>query len=160
MKKEFQFHIGDWFVHKFYGVGQIITKEIRPIHGEPKLCFTIKSNSGTYWLPIENTDTHRVRLIAEKSTLEEVKLILQKEPEKMDQNYKVRRRLIQSIMENESVLERAALLRDLRSRSRIKGLNSTEEEARAQIREQLTLEYAIRMNATPEIAWHELIDAS
>ena len=139
-----EYQVGDWIVHKYYGVGEIKDTEKRPIHGERVDCFRVKTKDAAYWLPIENADNDRVRRVANKSRLKKAISALKATPEKMAKNYRTRNARIKEIMfENGSLVKMAGLFRDLMALREKKKLNNTEKYAVDKIRERFIREYAV-----------------
>ena len=64
--------IGDWVVHKRYGVGQIRSIEKRPINGEATNCFKVKTNDSMYWFPVAKKENPRIRPIETEKIIDKV----------------------------------------------------------------------------------------
>lgn len=140
----YQFEVGDWIVHKYYGVGEIKDTEKRPIHGEKVECYRVKTKDAAYWLPVQNADNERIRRVANKSRFKKAISELKGEPEKMAKNYRTRNARIKQIMfENGSLVKMAGLFRDLMALKEGKKLNNTEKFAVEKIRERFVREWSV-----------------
>ena len=58
------YSIGDWIVHVYYGVGQILSKENMTLEGTRQMYFRIKTENSSYLLPLTKIDLNRVRPLA------------------------------------------------------------------------------------------------
>ena len=43
---------GDWIVHIFYGLGQVIGKDKRELDGEKQGYLKVKTDDSLYWIPV------------------------------------------------------------------------------------------------------------
>ncbi len=139
-----QFEVGDWVVHNWYGVGEIKKIEERPIHGEDKQCYKVKTKDAIYWLPVKNSVNDRTRHVVNKSRFKKALSALKSTPEKMAKNYRTRNAKIREVlMESGSLIKMAALYRDIMGLREKKKLNTTEKNAVEKIRERIVREWSI-----------------
>jgi len=113
MLKKDGYKKGDWIVHAYHGVGQIIGLDRKAIDGVKKTYFRVKTKTMTYWLPVENSDVDHVRPIASKNIFTRSLKILQKEPREMAQDFRVREKDISEAFSACSIKSLASLIRDL-----------------------------------------------
>lgn len=117
----------DWLVHSQYGIGQIKGIEVKSISGRDVNYFRIQTTDSTFWVPVDQMDSEKMRPV---STLEEIQLviaILQRPPMEMSPDYKDRNSRIQRVQLQNSLEDIARLIRDLRARRRDKGQYNLEE---------------------------------
>jgi RNA polymerase-interacting CarD/CdnL/TRCF family regulator len=127
--KEQTYAVGDWLVHLIYGVGQIEKLETRPIRGVEQLCYRVRTDDSTFWLPVDNADNQRVRPLAAPKRIQRAIDVLRKAPQKMAANFQTRRKRIRNVSLDGNLSTDLKLVRDLNGRQLRKGLNSTEQEA-------------------------------
>ena len=127
--KEQTYAVGDWLVHLIYGVGQVTKLETRPIRGVKQMCYRVRTDDSTFWLPINNADNQRVRSIAGPKRIQRALEALRKAPQKMATNFQTRRKRIRRVSLDGDLNTDLKLVRDLNGRQLMKGLNSTEQEA-------------------------------
>ena len=151
MEESHAYSEGDWIVHSHYGVGRIKGVEVKSISGEETRYFRITTTNSTFWVPVDQMDSDVLRPL---STPEEIQLAivaLQKPPEEMSPNSKVRQGRIQSVRVLNTPSAIAQLIRDLRARKRDKGvLYSSERSAFDTLKQRLAQEWAIVTDAKTE----------
>ena len=127
--KEIQFKKGEWLVHVTYGVGQIDDIEPMPLSKDKKPCYRVRTKDSTFWLPLENLDSHRVRPLASPERIQRALKTLRQPPKKMASSYKVRQKRIQDVIRDGDLSTDMVLVRDLNDRQFDKGHNETEQRA-------------------------------
>jgi RNA polymerase-interacting CarD/CdnL/TRCF family regulator len=137
------YKIGDWIVHLMYGVGQIKKLEKRPIGGEEQLCYRVRTDDGTFWLPADNADNERVRPIASSRRIQRALKVLREAPRKMAKNFKTRQKRIRDVTMDGDLNTDMQLVRDLNARQLGKGLNTTEQHALESITKRFSKEWAL-----------------
>jgi len=128
-EKEYKLEQGDWLVHVTYGVGQVDGIEAMPLSKDDKPCYRVRTNDSTFWLPIENIDTHRVRPLASPERIQRALKTLRQPPKKMASTYKQRHKRIQDVIRDGDLKTDMILVRDLNDRQYKKGLSETEQRA-------------------------------
>ena len=113
MSKNDGYQKGDWIVHAYHGVGQIKGLDRKAIDGVKKAYFRVKTETMTYWLPVENSDVDHIRPIASKNIFTRSLKIIRKEPHEMAQDFRVREKDISKAFSACSIKSLAALIRDL-----------------------------------------------
>ena len=165
--KEQTYAVGDWLVHLIYGVGQIEKLETRPIHGFEQLCYRVRTDDSTFWLPVDNADNQRVRPLAAPKRIQRAIDILRKAPQKMAANFQTRRKRIRKVSLDGDLSTDLKLVRDLNGRQFRKGLNSTEQEAFDSIIKRFLKEWSLsrgieiqearlRLNRFLEESWNKV----
>lgn len=155
-KKPHPFSEGDWVVHLNHGVGMIEGIEKKTVHGDKALCYRVKTENCTFWLPVENTKKGRLRALTSRSHLRRALRLLRTPPREMDPNYINRRERIRKATIDGSLLSTVRLVRDLWWRKKEQRLNQTEERALTRLTEQLVMEWSICLDVTNEEARNEL----
>lgn len=142
-KNEDTYSVGDWVVHLIYGVGQVKKLEKRPIGGEQKMCYRVRTDDGVFWLPLDNADNERVRPIATPKRIQRALKALKSAPKKMAGNFQTRRKRIREVSLDGDLSTDLKLVRDLNARQFKKGLNNTEQDAFNTIVKRFCQEWAL-----------------
>jgi RNA polymerase-interacting CarD/CdnL/TRCF family regulator len=129
MGNEKEYAVGDWIVHLRYGVGQIVKLEKRVIGGKEQMCYRVHTDDSIFWIPINASDNKRIRSIATPERIQRALKMLEKTPDTMNKDYKVRRKRIREAITDGSLVSAMELVRDLHARKVKKGLNPSEQEA-------------------------------
>jgi len=134
----------DWLAHSYYGIGQIKGIEAKGISGASVDYFRIQTTDSTFWVPVDQMDSEKMRPV---STLAEIQLaiaILQRPPQEMSPDHKVRKTRIQRVQLQNTLEDIARLIRDLRARQRDKGkYNLDENNAVRTLRQRLVDEWSV-----------------
>ena len=107
------YSIGDWIVHKAYGIGQIKKIEKRSICGQKVRAFRVKTKDSIFWVSLHSDDNPRIRRAVNKRKIRRELRTVKSKPEKMDKNDKTRNNRIVKVFEDNSIQKKAMLLRDL-----------------------------------------------
>ncbi|MDH5506114.1 MAG: hypothetical protein OEZ02_02705 [Anaerolineae bacterium] len=143
---------GDWIVHLYYGVGQIKGIEKKAIGGEKTEYFKVSTGSSTFWVPVKDPDTTRIRPVASKQKMRNAIKVFKSAPEPLSQDHNERKRQIGEVMADLSLIATAELIRDLCVRKVEHKLNPSEEKALLQLSENLTREWSVSMEIEIEKA--------
>lgn len=135
--------VGDWMVHSTYGVGQVKKLEKKPIGGAERLCYRVRTDNGTFWLPVDNEDNGRVRPIATPTRIQRALEALKRAPRKMAAKFQTRRKRIREVKHDGDLSTDLKLLRDLNARQHRKGLNMTEQDAFDAIQKRFLKEWSL-----------------
>lgn len=142
--KEQTYAVGDWVVHLIYGVGQVQKLETKPIGGVDQLCYRVRTDDGTFWLPADNAaENERVRPVASPNRIQRALKALKKGPQKMAGNFQTRRKRIHEVTLDGDLSTDMKLVRDLNARQFKKGLNATEQDAFNTITKRFLQEWSI-----------------
>jgi CarD family transcriptional regulator len=150
------FSVGDWIVHRQYGIGQIQTKEEKNISGRIEEYYRVKTPDSEIWLPIKKLDQSWFRPLATPGELDEAKSILQKPPRQMDTNFVKRKDRINKVQSENAIPAIARLIRDLFARQIHKSLSDTEQRALRHLTERFIAEWSVCLNLEQEIARSQL----
>jgi RNA polymerase-interacting CarD/CdnL/TRCF family regulator len=144
---------GDWIVHSRYGIGRIKGVETKSISGEETHYYRIKTTDSTFWIPVDQMDSELLRPLSTPKEIQKAIAALQKPPEAMSSNYKMRQMRIQKAQSRNTPKAIARIIRDLRAYRRKMGvLNSTERSAFRSLKKQLVEEWAIVTDINTEKA--------
>ncbi|MEJ2301913.1 MAG: CarD family transcriptional regulator [Anaerolineales bacterium] len=133
---------GDWVVHLYHGVGQIIGLEKKCLEGKTVAYYKVKTKDSTYWVPVDHVDNIRVRPLATKKEIQEAIHILEREPHQMSDDHTERKSVINEVKEDGSFLSLARIVRDLAARQAQTRLNDSEERAFHQFTDRLLAEWS------------------
>ena len=147
-----KYSIGDWVVHRHYGMGQIVNTEVKPLQGESVECYRVQTKGGTYWFPIVQDDNPRIRPVASREGLKRGLEIMSKPPRNMDADYIEFKKRINNVKSEGSITSIARLLRDLSARSMVKKLNTLEEQTLNSFTEQFLKEWSLCMEISVDVA--------
>lgn len=128
-KKEKMYKVGDWIVHRRYGVGKITKLEKKPLGGDPIECYRVKTRNSTYWFPSDQDENPRIRPVARPSIIDDIIEILQKDPKTLETDNKIWKKRINKVQSNGELIAIAKFIRDLYAKQALKKLTQTEEAA-------------------------------
>ena len=113
MAKNEKFKKGDWAVHTYYGVGQIIGREKKKLRGTKKVFYSMKFDNGYGKLNRYKLKEKYIRPIAQKKEFKEALKIIRSAPQEMTEKPLVRKRHILQSIQDGSLTALAGVLRDL-----------------------------------------------
>ena len=142
---------GDWVSHLQYGVGQVEGKEKKSLAGESQEYYKVCTRNGDYWIPVENLDTDRIRMVVSEKNLQNAIGILESPAKTMDSKHTVRKKRIDEVIAEGDLEGFCALLRDLHGKRAGGKLNTTEQRAYTSIKKKIAAEWS----ATREISVKE-----
>ncbi|MBU1662619.1 MAG: hypothetical protein KKD28_14235 [Chloroflexi bacterium] len=145
-----QYSIGDWVVHRQYGVGQVKKIEVKPIQGEQAKCFKVKTKDCLFWFPINKPNNPRVRRVASQEVVQKAIQVLRNKPCQLDTDKKHLKGQIDHVQSDGDVLAISKLIRDLSAQQAIRKLNHSEENALGRFKERLLREWAASMQIKVE----------
>ncbi len=147
---------GDWIVHLYHGVGQIVGVEKKCLEGETVSYYKVKTQNSTFWIPVKRADNVRIRPIANQQEIREVLNTLKRKPRKMSDDHNKRKSRINHVKEDGTLVVIARIVRDLTARQAQTKLNDSEERALHQFIERLITEWAACMGIKMEEARRKL----
>jgi RNA polymerase-interacting CarD/CdnL/TRCF family regulator len=153
------YSIGDWIVHVYYGVGQILSKENMTLEGTRQMYFRIKTENSSYFLPLKKIDLNRVRPLASKYQIKKALALTRKPPRKLSKDYKVRNKEISQAINDISLYSKAKMIRDLQGRRVSDYLNLGEIDRLKNLKEDFCVEWAIVLQKNRKIAEKMLDEA-
>ena len=130
----------DWLVHSYYGIGQIKGTEVIGLSGEDLNYYRIQAADCTYWVPVDQMNSEKMRPV---SSLEEIRLaiaILQRPPKEMSPDHNTRQKRIRRVQLRNLPEDNARLIRDLRARQRDKGKYNLDENSIIRVLKQRLVE--------------------
>jgi RNA polymerase-interacting CarD/CdnL/TRCF family regulator len=80
--------MGDWIVHRHYGVGQVMDIEKKKLNKKVKRFYKIRTKDSTFWLPVKNAKNSRVDPLPSRYKVEKAIKLLKQPPLEMSRNYK------------------------------------------------------------------------
>ena len=134
---------GNWIVHIYYGVGQVKRLEKKCLDGKKTIYYRVEGKDGTFWLPVNKSDTERVRPIASQKQLDSALQAIKEQPRTFTEDYKQRQILLNESKLEGSLLEIASLVRDLSYWEVEKHLNLSEKETLEHLKNRLSMEWSI-----------------
>jgi RNA polymerase-interacting CarD/CdnL/TRCF family regulator len=142
------FSKGDWVSHLHHGVGQVEGKEKKTLAGESQEYYKVKTRNGTYWIPTDDLDPDRIRMVVSEEKLKKSLALLEKPAEEMDSKHTVRKSRINKVISEGDLDGFCELLRDLHGKRAADKLNTTEQRAHSTIKKKIAAEWS----ATREIS--------
>jgi RNA polymerase-interacting CarD/CdnL/TRCF family regulator len=136
------YSIGDWIVHKHYGVGQIKRAEARPINGESTKCFKVKTKDSTFWFPATEDENPRIRPVSSEDIIAKVIKALRRKSSQLDADKKHWKQQIKMVKSEGDLISMSKLIRDLSAQQVIRKLNQSEENALNKFKTRLIREWA------------------
>ena len=144
MTETHTYAIGDWIVHSQYGIGQLKGVDVKSISGEEIDYYRIETADSTFWVPFKQMDSDILRPVSTTEEIQQAITALQKPPNEMSANYKIRQNLIHEALVGNTPQAFAGIIRDLHALQRKKGiLNQSERDAFRIIKQRLVQEWAI-----------------
>ncbi|MBN1665485.1 MAG: hypothetical protein JW862_00285 [Anaerolineales bacterium] len=140
------FEVGDWVVHRSYGIGQILSIESKPIGGEELPCYRVSTQNGTYWALVKSDHNPRIRPLTTRDQVMRALQEFQKTPGELNLHHRAWRDRIKIVSTEGRLLPIACLIRDLTAKSNLKKLNDFESQSLRKLNEQFTREWAISMD--------------
>jgi CarD family transcriptional regulator len=119
---------GDWIVHNRHGLGQITGMDTKELLGDRKVFYVVKTESITYWLPISETGSDRIRPVANSDTFEDATKVLTQTPKALNENFRRRLAYIQEKSQDSDLMIKAALIRDMHARDFQKDVHINEKK--------------------------------
>jgi RNA polymerase-interacting CarD/CdnL/TRCF family regulator len=150
---------GDWIVHSRHGLGQITGMDKKELFGDRKVFYIVKTELITYWLSLSEVDSGRIRTVESAEVFEKSLEILASEPKALDNNFRRRLMHIQTLVEDATLLSKAALIRDLYARDVQKDMHVNEKKILENLERQFVNEWVQSCHITPEDARAQLSGA-
>jgi RNA polymerase-interacting CarD/CdnL/TRCF family regulator len=150
------YEVGDWIVHLIHGVGQVQRIENMLVRENKRPCYRVRTDDGTFWLPVDNANNKRVRSLTAPERFQHALGNLRKAPKKMKKNYQSRRKHIQNVMFDGDLNTDVKLIRDLNARMFRKGLSFTEQAAFNTITKRFLQEWTVSIGINLQEARQEM----
>ena len=142
-KKPESLEKGDWIVHAYYGIGQIVSIETKVIGKKKTKYYKAKTSNSTFFIPVDNPINDRIRPLSSLYKLNKARKILQDKPEEFPDNHNERRKLISEFSSDRSMDTSAQIIRDLMYRKHQQGLNDFEQKTLETTEKLFVTEWAI-----------------
>lgn len=156
---ELPYSVGDWIVHHFYGVGQVKKVEKKRLNKTKALYYKVEAKDSVYWVPVEKSDSKRIRPVTSKTRLKKALRLLKKAPDEMDPNHKKRESRINEIKTEGRLSSICQIVRDLSAKERQKPLSTREKHALETFKDLLLREWSVCVGISIDDARHELQDS-
>ena len=145
-KVELKLSEGDWIVHSRHGLGQITGMDTKNLLGDRKVFYVVKTDSVTYWLPVAETSSDRIRPVASSKKFDEALALISSQPQPLEENFRKRLAYIKEQMMNCSLVVKAALIRDMHARDVQKDMHINEKKILDTLEKQFVNEWAAACN--------------
>lgn len=140
------YSMGDWIVHVFYGLGQVIGTDKKKLEGENQSFLKVKTSDSIYWIPITNIDITRIRPLASRKQIRYALTLIKKPPKILPKDYLQRRKIILKTLNNISLYSKVRMIRDLHGRRSTTKYDSTDNNVLKNLKEQFLNEWTMVMN--------------
>lgn len=148
---------GDWFVHAYFGVGQVKGQEVKTIGGQDQTYYEIETSAITLWLPHDQMDGQKIRPLTNHVKFQQVIDLLKRPPKNMAAKADKRKLRIARVKSANTVQDTARLVRDLWARQRAEGqLYDWERQAWRDFSAILIQEWAISQSISPAEARQQM----
>jgi len=153
-----EFAEGDWIVHLYHGVGQIIDIEQKSLDGKTINYYKVQTKDSIYWVPVENVDIDRIRPLSTPKEIDNALRIIRRKPRKMSTDHMKRKSQINDVRSIGALDEVAKIIRDLSARQIADKLNDSEERALSQFTDRLISEWSVSKDISTSEAREKLND--
>ena len=127
-KKALRFAIGDWIVHYYYGVGEVVDIVDKTLDDHQVTFFKVAAAEIEYWLPSDKAEAEHIKPIRSKKEFDQAIQIISKPPNPMSEPHNRNKQIIYKRWLDGSLPARAELMRDLHGRNNVKVLSYDERE--------------------------------
>jgi len=134
---------GDYIVYATHGVGKITGIDRKKLQGEKHVFYVVKTDKLTYWLPMMESNSARIRSVCAPTTFTKALSVIRKIPEPLSNNFRTRIKYIKDEMAKCSVLANARLIRDLHARNAEKNLHVNEHRTLDKLKNQFIREWSV-----------------
>ncbi len=134
---------GDYIVHATHGVGIIKGIDRKKMQGEKHVFYVVKTEKLTYWLPMVESKSKRIRSVCAPATFVKALSVIRRKPNKLSNNFRTRIKYIKDEMAKCSVLANARLIRDMHARNAERNLHVNEHRTLEKLKTQFASEWAV-----------------
>jgi RNA polymerase-interacting CarD/CdnL/TRCF family regulator len=150
-------HRGDHVVHPRFGVGTVITIEIKHLTGEdPRVFYRVDFSNTTLWVPVTIPKTGGLRPVTPKNDLPHYRQLLKSSPVTLDNDFRIRKLVLDERLKEGTFQALCEVVRDLRARLQIKSLSNYESGLYRQAYDALVDEWAAASKLSIEEANREV----
>ena len=147
---------GDWVVHAYHGIGQVMGYCSKIIGGEKRACLEIKTDNLTCWLPITDSGINHIRLVSTPSSFKEALITISGLPELLSEDFRVRTSYINEEIAKGSLISRAKIIRDINGRNVRKSIEFNEKNTLQKLKLQFVEELMVVCNMNSQTAQTKL----
>ena len=138
-----KFAKGDWIVHLYHGVGQVISIETKKLDGNKVKYYKVQTKDSLYWVPVGKVDEDRIRALSTPEEIDKALRIIRRRPRQMSDDHMQRKNQINDVRSIGALNEVAKIIRDLSARQAADKLNDSEERALSHFTERLVSEWSV-----------------
>jgi len=80
-KKALRFEIGDWIVHYYYGVGEVVDIVDKVLDEHQETFFKVSTAEIEYWLPSDKAEAEHIKPIRSEKEFDQAIQIISKPPD-------------------------------------------------------------------------------
>ena len=152
-----QFNVGDFIVHRIYGVGHVDKVEEKQFsQKQAQMYYQITWTERTAWVPANGEGPRGLRRTTAKGDLDHYRGVLKSRPTSLARNHHRRRRELVKRLRSGSFAALCEVVRDLTARGREKPLGPADTILLDQMRESLHREWAMAAEITETEAVQEV----
>ena len=150
---------GDWIVHSRHGLGQITGMDTKELLGDRKVFYVVRTKNITYWLPVAESASERIRPVASPNAFKKALAEAEKEPKPLPENYRRRLAYIKEKSQDPSLMTKIALIRDMHARDVQKDVHINEKKILDTMKQQFINEWNAACDISVEEAREHLREA-
>ena len=151
-----KFAKGDWIVHLYHGVGQVISIETKKLDGNKVKYYKVQTKDSLYWVPVGKVDEDRIRALSTPEEIDKALRIIRRRPRQMSDDHMQRKNQINDVRSIGALDEVAKIIRDLSARQAADKLNDSEERALSHFTERLVSEWSVSNDISTDEARQNL----
>jgi len=156
MAEKCVFEKDNLLVHVNYGIGQVTALENKCLGNKHILYYRIEGENYTFWLPVNNADTKRVRPAVSRKEMQKSIHTLEGRPKALGKNHKQRQDRIKDAVSKCSIVPTARLVRDLLVAQAERKLGESELKALDKLEKHFIMEWSVVYNFKLQKARMEL----
>ena len=153
-----KFAKGDWIVHLYHGVGQVISIESKSLDGNKVKYYKVQTKDSIYWVPVGQVDEERIRPLSTPKEIDKALRIIRRKPRQMSTDHMKRKNQINDVRSIGAIDEVAKIIRDLSARQAAEKLNDSEERALNHFTDRLVSEWSVSKDISMDEARQNLTE--
>ena len=152
------FHSGDMVVHWTYGIGQIVSLEVRALEGSKVVYYVVQVGDMTVWVPADSKVGSRLRTPTSKSRFQQLLAVLARPSEPLPEDRLERKTRLLELLQDGRPESLCQVIRDLTAyqKQQVRPLNDNDQMVLKQSKKTLLGEWGFVLSITPAQADHEL----
>ena len=147
---------GDWIVHASHGLGQITGMDAKEFQGDKRAYYVVKTSQITYWLPVAESASARIRPLSSPDDFSKALDQISSDPQPLSEAFRKRLDYIRQQVDSCSLIQKAALIRDLYARNVQRDIHINEKKILEKLQTQFVDEWVIACRIEPETAWNRM----